>query len=83
MVLNSWGTVHRINVIILFSSLLPVLIEPIFLHDGGNLVRHFHKRVLGVERVVVLSQIDDCHAALTFLGGGLRSSGGGCTGHGG
>ena len=37
------------------NKLLSVLIEPTFLHNGGNLVRHFHKRVLGVERVIVLA----------------------------
>ena len=43
--------------IVTFPALLPVLVEPTFLHDGGNLVRHFNECVLCVERVVVLSRL--------------------------
>ena len=71
VVLNAGAAIHAVNMVVTFPALLPVLIEPTFLHDGGNLVRHFHERVLCVERVVVLSQIDNSHTALLFGRGAI------------
>ena len=36
-----------------FPAFLPVLIAPTFLHNGGNLIRHFNEWVLGIERAIV------------------------------